>query len=124
MSPVSRGSKNMTTMEITLENAEKVKRKATLDHRNISETINIILNEYFDKLDFIDDLFPYLEIDYVGKENAVIKDRSQKKLVDLEFNGEHLTCLDDSSVDCEHTKFLWMSFQISKIKPDGKKIDS
>jgi hypothetical protein len=103
-------------MEITIENANKIKKKAEQEHRNISDTINLILKEYFEKLEFISEFLPYLEIDVVTPGEAIIKDRSEKKLVDVKFDGEHLTCQEHISDNCEHTQFVWMSFELAKIK--------
>lgn len=116
MSPVDTGKRNLTTMEITMDNANKIKKKAAKDRRNISDTINEILEEYFEKKEFISDYSPHLGIDEIRYHKAFILDREKKRIVEVDYLCPDLYCHLDSSNDCEHTRFLWMSFDISKIE--------
>ncbi|MGD9534832.1 MAG: hypothetical protein AB7V56_13825 [Candidatus Nitrosocosmicus sp.] len=128
MSPLSHEKKNITTMEISLDNANKIKQKAELAKRNISATLNEILELYFKKEDMISQLFPLYAVDNALDIGVSIIDRELKKLVDVDYiggmdvpeakEGGILYCNFHNSTSCNHVLFYAMILESGKLDID------
>ena len=113
----------MVTVEIFVENCEKMKQRAIHKRLNIKEYVNDFLQVYLEKEEFPSRVAPSLSVDSYQGNRITLKDVKKKILVDVfDVNGE-LQCEADQSNNCIHTKFIWMIPEISKIKTNGQKIN-
>ena len=120
--PVKRGGRAVVTVEIFVENYQKMKEKAIQKHLNIKEYVNDFLQVYLEKEDFLSRVAPSLSIDSYEGNIITLKDVKKKILVDVLYVNGALQCEADQSNNCIHTKFIWMIPEISKIKSNGQKI--
>lgn len=120
--PVKRGGRNVVTVEIFLENYEKIKQRAVQKRLNIKEYVNDFIQLYLEKEEFLTRVAPSLSVDSYEGNRITLKDVKKKILVDVYYINGDLQCEIDQSTNCIHTKFIWMIPEISKIKTNGKKI--
>lgn len=120
--PVKRGGRSVVTVEIFLENYEKIKQRAVQKRLNIKEYVNDFIQLYLEKEEFLTRVAPSLSVDSYEGNRITLKDVKKKILVDVYYVNGDLQCEVDQSTNCIHTKFIWMIPEISKIKTNGKKI--
>lgn len=120
--PVKRGGRSVVTVEIFLENYEKMKKRATQKRLNIKEYINDFLQVYLEKEEFLARVAPSLSVDSYEGNRITLKDVKKKILVDVFYVNGELQCESDQTNNCIHTKFIWMIPEISRIKTNGNKI--
>jgi hypothetical protein len=122
--PVKRAGRQVVTVELFAENYDKIKQKALQKRLNVKEYVNDILGTYLEKEDFIHLIAPTLSIDSYEGNRVTIKDVKEKILIDVFYKNGDLQCEKDNSNNCIHTRFIWMTPEISRIRTNGKKIDS
>ena len=120
--PVKRGGRSVVTVEIFVENYEKMKQRANQKRLNIKEYVNDFLQGYLEKEEFLSRVAPSLSVDSYQENRITLKDVKKKILVDVFYVSGELQCEADQSNNCIHTKFIWMIPEISKIKSNGQKI--
>lgn len=120
--PVKRGGRSVVTVEIFLENYEKMKKRAIQKRLNIKEYINDFLQVYIEKEEFLARVAPSLSVDSYEGNRITLKDVKKKILVDVFYVNGELQCESDQTNNCIHTKFIWMIPEISRIKTNGNKI--
>ena len=120
--PVKRGGRTVVTVEIFLENYEKMKKRAIQKRLNIKEYINDFLQVYLEKEEFLARVAPSLSVDSYEGNRITLKDVKKKILVDVFYVNGELQCESDQTNNCIHTKFIWMIPEISRIKTNGNKI--
>lgn len=120
--PVKRGGRSVVTVEIFLENYEKMKKGAIQKRLNIKEYINDFLQVYLEKEEFLARVAPSLSVDSYEGNRITLKDVKKKILVDVFYVNGELQCESDQTNNCIHTKFIWMIPEISRIKTNGNKI--
>jgi len=120
--PVKRGGRSVVTVEIFVENYEKMKQRAIQKRINIKEYVNEFLQGYLEKEEFLARVAPSLSVDSYQGNRITLKDIKKKILVDVFYVSGELQCEADQSNNCIHTKFIWMIPEISKIKTNGQKI--
>jgi hypothetical protein len=120
--PVKRGGRSVVTVEIFLENYEKMKKRAIQKRLNIKEYINDFLQVYLEKEEFLARVAPSLSVDSYEGNRITLKDVKKKILVDVFYVNGELQCESDRTNNCIHTKFIWMIPEISRIKTNGNKI--
>lgn len=120
--PVKRGGRNIVTVEIYIENYEKIKQRAIRKRLNIKEYMNDFLQVYLEKEEFLSRVAPSLSLDSYEGNRITLKDIKKKVLVDVYYINGELQCEVDQSNNCLHTKFIWMIPEISKIKTNDIKI--
>ena len=113
----------MVTVEIFVENYEKMKQRAIRKRLNIKEYVNDFLQGYLEKEEFLARVAPSLSVDSYQGNRITLKDVKKKILVDVFYVNGELQCEADQSNNCIHTKFIWMIPEISKIKTNGQKIN-
>ncbi|GKS60857.1 hypothetical protein YTPLAS21_03150 [Candidatus Nitrosocosmicus sp.] len=121
--PVKRGGRSVVTVEIFLENYEKMKKRAIQKRLNIKEYINDFLQVYLEKEEFLARVAPSLSVDSYEGNRITLKDIKKKILVDVFYVNGELQCESDQTNNCIHTKFIWMIPEISRIKTNGNKIE-
>jgi len=121
--PVKRGGRSVVTVEIFVENYEKMKQRAIRKRLNIKEYVNEFLQGYLEKEEFLARVAPSLSVDSYQGNRITLKDVKKKILVDVFYVNGELQCETDQSNNCIHTKFIWMIPEISKIKTNGQKIN-
>jgi hypothetical protein len=121
--PVRRGGRSVVTVEIFVENYEKMKQRAIQKRLNIKEYVNDFLQVYLEKEEFLSTVAPSLSVDSYQGNRITLKDVKKKILVDVFYVNGELQCESDQSNNCIHTKFIWMIPEISKIKTNGQKIN-
>ncbi|ALI36243.1 hypothetical protein NMY3_02041 [Candidatus Nitrosocosmicus oleophilus] len=121
--PVKRGGRSVVTVEIFVENYEKMKQRAIQKRLNIKEYVNEFLQGYLEKEEFLARVAPSLSVDSYQGNRITLKDVKKKILVDVFYVNGELQCETDQSNNCIHTKFIWMIPEISKIKTNGQKIN-
>ena len=121
--PVKRGGRSVVTVEIFVENYEKMKQRAIQKRINIKEYVNEFLQGYLEKEEFLARVAPSLSVDSYQGNRITLKDIKKKILVDVFYVSGELQCEADQSNNCIHTKFIWMIPEISKIKTNGQKIN-
>lgn len=121
--PVKRGGRSVVTVEIFLENYEKLKKRAIQKRLNIKEYVNDFLKVYIEKEEFLTRVAPSLSVDSYEGNRITLKDVKKKILVDVFYVNGELQCEADQSNNCIHTKFIWMIPEISRIKTNGNKIE-
>ncbi|VFJ15202.1 hypothetical protein [Candidatus Nitrosocosmicus franklandus] len=121
--PVKRGGRSVVTVEIFLENYEKLKKRAIQKRLNIKEYVNDFLKVYIEKEEFLSRVAPSLSVDSYEGNRITLKDVKKKVLVDVFYVNGELQCEADQSNNCIHTKFIWMIPEISRIKTNGNKIE-
>ena len=121
--PVKRGGRSVVTVEIFVENYEKMKQRAIQKRLNIKEYVNEFLQGYLEKEEFLARVAPSLSVDSYQGNRITLKDVKKKILVDVFYVSGELQCEADQSNNCIHTKFIWMIPEISKIKTNGQKIN-
>lgn len=121
--PVKRGGRSVVTVEIFLENYEKLKKRAIQKRLNIKEYVNDFLKVYIEKEEFLSRVAPSLSVDSYEGNRITLKDVKKKILVDVFYVNGELQCEADQSNNCIHTKFIWMIPEISRIKTNGNKIE-
>ena len=117
--PVKRGGRSVVTVEIFLENYEKMKKRAIQKRLNIKEYVNDFLQVYLEKEEFLSRVAPSLSVDSYEGNRITLK---KKILVDVFYVNGELQCEIDQTNNCIHTKFIWMIPEISNIKTNGSKI--
>ncbi|MDR4490868.1 MAG: hypothetical protein R2685_08195 [Candidatus Nitrosocosmicus sp.] len=120
--PVRRGGRNVVTVEIFIENYEKMKQRAIQKRLNIKEYVNDFLQLYLEKEEFLSWVAPSLSVDSYEGNRITLKDTNKKVLVDVFYSNGELQCDVDQSNNCIHTKFIWMIPEISKIKTNDTRI--
>jgi hypothetical protein len=120
--PVRRGGRNVVTVEIFIENYEKMKQRAIQKRLNIKEYVNDFLQLYLEKEEFLSWVAPSLSVDSYEGNRITLKDTNKKVLVDVFYSSGELQCDVDQSNNCIHTKFIWMIPEISKIKTNDTRI--
>lgn len=120
--PVRRGGRNVVTVEIFIENYEKMKQRAIQKRLNIKEYVNDFLQLYLEKEEFLSRVAPSLSVDSYEGNRITLKDTNKKVLVDVFYSNGELQCDVDQSNNCIHTKFIWMIPEISKIKTNDTRI--
>ena len=120
--PVRRGGRNVVTVEIFIENYEKMKQRAIQKRLNIKEYVNDFLQLYLEKEEFLSRVAPSLSVDSYEGNRITLKDVKKKVLVDVFYINGELQCDADQSSNCIHTKFIWMIPEISKIKTNDTRI--
>ncbi|HET6590727.1 MAG TPA: hypothetical protein VFG45_11255 [Candidatus Nitrosocosmicus sp.] len=120
--PVKRGGRNVVTVEIFVENYEKMKQRAIQKRLNIKEYVNDFLQLYLEKEEFLSRVAPSLSVDSYEGNRITLKDINKKVLVDVFYSNGELQCDVDQSNNCIHTKFIWMIPEISKIKTNDTRI--
>lgn len=120
--PVRRGGRNVVTVEIFIENYEKIKQRAIQKRLNIKEYVNDFLQLYLEKEEFLSRVAPSLSVDSYEGNRITLKDVKKKVLVDVFYINGELQCDADQSNNCIHTKFIWMIPEISKIKTNDTRI--
>ena len=121
--PVKRGGRSVVTVEIFVENYEKMKQRANQKRLNIKEYVNDFLQGYLEKEEFLARVAPSLSVDSYQGNRITLKDIKKKILVDVFYVSGELQCEADQSNNCIHTKFIWMIPEISKIKTNGQQIN-
>ena len=121
--PVKRGGRSVVTVEIFVENYEKMKQRANQKRLNIKEYVNDFLQGYLEKEEFLARVAPSLSVDSYQGNRITLKDIKKKILVDVFYVSGDLQCEADQSNNCIHTKFIWMIPEISKIKTNGQQIN-
>ncbi|HKO64878.1 MAG TPA: hypothetical protein VJU13_06720 [Candidatus Nitrosocosmicus sp.] len=121
--PVKRGGRSVVTVEIYVENYDKMKQRAIQKRLNIKEYVNDFLQGYLEKEEFLARVAPSLSVDSYQGNRITLKDVKKKILVDVFYVSGELQCEADQSNNCIHTKFIWMIPEISKIKTNGQKIN-
>lgn len=119
---VTRGGRKVVTVEVFAENYERIKSNALQKKQNIKEYVNDLLGVYLEKEDFIHLVAPSLSIDSYEGNRITVKDIKEKVLVDVFYKNGDLQCEKDQSNNCMHTRFIWMTPEISKIRTNGKHI--
>jgi hypothetical protein len=119
---VIRGGRKVVTVEVFAENYERIKIKASQKKQNIKEYVNDLLGVYLEKEDFIHLIAPSLSIDSYEGNRITVKDVKEKVLVDVFYKNGDLQCEKDQRNNCIHTRFIWMTPEISKITTNGKHI--
>ena len=79
--PVKRGGRSVVTVEIFLENYEKIKKRAIQKRLNIKEYINDFLQVYLEKEEFLARVAPSLSVDSYEGNRITLKDVKKKILV-------------------------------------------
>lgn len=120
--PVRRGGRNVVTVEIFVENYEKMKQRAMQKRLNIKEYVNDFIQLYLEKEEFLSRVAPSLSVDSYEGNRITLKDTNKKVLVDVFYSSGELQCDVDQSNNCIHTKFIWMIPEISKIKTNDTRI--
>lgn len=120
--PVRRGGRNVVTVEIFIENYEKMKQRAIQKRLNIKEYVNDFIQLYLEKEEFLSWVAPSLSVDSYEGNRITLKDTNKKVLVDVFYSNGELQCDVDQSNNCIHTKFIWMIPEISKIKTNDTRI--
>lgn len=67
---------------------------------------------------------PISSIDLYEGNRVTVKDVKEKGLIDVFYKNWDLQFEKDNGNNCMHTRFIWMTPEISKIKTIGNKIDS
>ena len=120
---INRGGRKVVTVDIVYDNYVKAKAKAVEKNMKIRQVVNNILQEAFEKEEFISRVAPFLSIDSYADNRITVKDVNEKVLVDVFYRDGDLWSDQDKSVNCKHTKFVWMAPSIAKMLPhiNGKK---
>lgn len=121
---VIRGGKKVVTVDILEDHYEKIRLKAASKGTNIKQYVNDLIGIYLEKEDFIHLIAPSLSIDSYEGNRITVKDVKEKVLVDVFYKDGDLQCEKDQTNNCMHTRFIWMTPEISKIRTNGNKIDN
>ena len=94
--PVKRGGRSVVTVEIFVENYQKMKERAVQKRLNIKEYVNDFLQVYLEKEEFLSRVAPSLSVDSYEGNRITLKDVKKKILVDVFYVNGELQCETDS----------------------------
>jgi hypothetical protein len=127
---VVRSGRQIVTVDVFKETYDSLKKNAEYSRQTTKQFINFLLINALTKFDYLNEVSPELSVDSYGDDRVTLKDSKARKLIDVNLKEEGLVCDLDEKKDCEHTKFVLVSPEVTfqmmhhKLEKLRKKMES
>ncbi len=114
----------IVTVDIEKHLYEKIATESNKENLSIRKFVNQIIEEKFEKDQFLNNISPKLSLIEFTEESILIRDETAKKsrFAEIIIKNEKLWCSLDEKENCSHVRFAFMLPGLVKLKDKLKQI--